>query len=261
MLLVGWYDGVRIWCAKIWLNALQLLIIAGDLIITEVKIKPKAARIERCHKDTRYLKIAGLLYLGVIILAGFSEGYVRSQENILSHIGLFRIGMITDLLAFLLDVSLTAYIYLIFKKIHTELAILTILYRLVSHAMVGYNVLHLMNALRVIQVNVDGVTSQQELNQFVLFFLQAHHEGYQLGLLFFGVSCVFLGLLMIVSRQVPNILSIAMILAGGAYLLDGLVHFADPGVSPVIAKVLVWPMVTGECSFMLWLLYRGFLRY
>ena len=61
-----------------------------------------------------YARAAGVLYLIIIIFAGFSEGYIRSgmiawgdpaltADNILTSKLLFRIGFAGDLIAFISD--------------------------------------------------------------------------------------------------------------------------------------------------------------
>ncbi|HRX00318.1 MAG TPA: DUF4386 family protein, partial [Cyclobacteriaceae bacterium] len=57
------------------------------------------------------VRLIGLLYLMVIVCAGFSQGYVRANlvapgdalttaTNILSNLDLFRLGLAADLIAF-----------------------------------------------------------------------------------------------------------------------------------------------------------------
>ncbi len=59
-------------------------------------------------------RVAGILYLIIIVCAGFSGGYVRSSlivpgdatataNNIVASEGLFRVGFVSDLIAFLSD--------------------------------------------------------------------------------------------------------------------------------------------------------------
>ena len=67
-------------------------------------------------------RLAGALYLLIIVLAGFAEGYVRSSlvvpgqaastaSNILASPGLFRLGVVADLTAFLADAAVAVLLY------------------------------------------------------------------------------------------------------------------------------------------------------
>ena len=60
------------------------------------------------------IRITGLMYLIVIVCAGFAQGYVRANlvvpgdaaataANILEYTPLFRLGLVADLIAFILD--------------------------------------------------------------------------------------------------------------------------------------------------------------
>mgnify|MGYP006211621067 CR=1 FL=1 len=73
-------------------------------------------------------RLAGVLYLIIILCAGFSEGYVRggvivsgdaaaTAANIRASEWLFRIGFTTDLLAFLSDVALAVLFYVLLRPV------------------------------------------------------------------------------------------------------------------------------------------------
>ena len=72
----------------------------------------------------------------MIICAGFSQGYVRGSlvvfgdaaetiENISSALGLFRVGLATDLVAFLLDVAISVLLYQLLKSVNQTLAMVS----------------------------------------------------------------------------------------------------------------------------------------
>ena len=82
------------------------------------------------------VRLTGLLYLLVIICAGFSQGYVRgtlvvfgdaqaTAANILANEGLFRLGLTSDLIAFLLDAVISVLLYQIFKPYGKILAMVS----------------------------------------------------------------------------------------------------------------------------------------
>ena len=78
-------------------------------------------------------RLTGILYLLVILLAGFSQGYVRGTifipddpqvtlTNIISSEVLFRLGLISDLLAFMIDAVISILLYQLLKSVNKTIA-------------------------------------------------------------------------------------------------------------------------------------------
>ncbi|MCB0544978.1 MAG: DUF4386 domain-containing protein [Saprospiraceae bacterium] len=101
----------------------------------------------------RYVRIAGILYLVIIVCAGFSEGFVRAgaivpgdaaatADNIVRSASLFRLGFASDLIAFLSDIAVAVLLYALLKPVNQTLALLTVFFRLAQSAILGINLLN-----------------------------------------------------------------------------------------------------------------------
>ena len=88
-----------------------------------------------------YAKFAGLLYLLIAISGGFSIGYVPSvimapgdaastAQNILDNQGLFRLGILGDIIVLLLEIILTEMLYRLFKPVSQTLSMIAAFSRL-----------------------------------------------------------------------------------------------------------------------------------
>ena len=88
-----------------------------------------------------YARVAGLLYLIIIVSGIFSEVYVRSKlvvtgdatataANILASEGLFRIGFAADAIMLLSDVAIAVLFYLLLRPVSNALALTAAAFRL-----------------------------------------------------------------------------------------------------------------------------------
>jgi len=108
-----------------------------------------------------YARVTGVLYLLIIIFAGFSQGYVRGSlvvpddavttaQNIIASPELFRLGFATDLMAFILDAIVSVLFYVLLRPVSKTLALVAAALRLLAHpAIAGINLLNHYMALQI----------------------------------------------------------------------------------------------------------------
>lgn len=215
-------------------------------------------------------RIAGLLYLIIIICAGFSEGYVRSSliipgdatttaQNILASEGLFRLGFVSDLVAFLADAVVAILLYILLKPVSKILSIIAAVFRLLAHPAIAS--LNLLNHYIVLQVlsGADFLSTFQtdQLHALAMLLLEAHTYGYLVAGAFFGFHCLLLGYLLYKSNLFPAILGILMAVASAGYLVESFGNFLFPGYEVVYTWIVAVTAVIGELSFCLWLMVKG----
>ncbi len=83
-----------------------------------------------------------------------------------------------------------------------------------------------------------------------------HAHGYDLGLIFFGASCLVLGLLVARSGYLPKALGWLVMAAGVVYLVGSYALFLFPDHADAVQPLYVVPLVS-EVALCLWLLVRG----
>ncbi|MCB0668736.1 MAG: DUF4386 domain-containing protein [Saprospiraceae bacterium] len=220
-------------------------------------------------KENQQARITGLMYVLVIIFAGFSQGYVRgtllvsddaiaTANNILSSEGLFRIGFTTDLLAFLLDAAISVMFYQMFKSYNKTMALLTAAFRLLAHpAIASINLLNHYMALEILSSDsmVSFDSAQKEV--ISLFLMHAHHVGYLIAGAFFAVHCFLLGILIYKSRMVPALIGVLMAIAGCAYFMESFGDFLFPGNEDWLALLVGIAAALGEITLAFYLLIKG----
>jgi len=213
-------------------------------------------------------RVAGLLYLFIIISGMFSEVAVRSNlivpgdanttvNNILENVWLFRVGFVSDAVMLLSDVAIAVLFYVLLKSINKTLAISAAAFRLTQAAVLGFNLLNYYVALLLLNGTVYTNTfGAEQLNALVMLFLEMHSHGYDIGLLFFGISCLILGYLVVKSHYFPKILGYGLVASGVVYLTGTLMQFLHPGYISIITPIYIIPLAA-ELSFCLWLLVKG----
>lgn len=215
-------------------------------------------------------RLTGILYLLVILLAGFSQGYVRGTifipddpqvtlTNIISSEVLFRLGLISDLLAFMIDAVISILLYQLLKSVNKTIAAIASVFRILAHPAIGS--LNLLNHYMALETaSRSGLMSSLGIEQqevWTMLFMNAHNAGYLLAGAFFGIHCLLLGILLYRSVLFPKVFGILMVLAAGGYMLETFGNFIFPGYQFVLANIVGFSAAIGEVSFTLYLLVKG----
>ena len=210
----------------------------------------------------------GALYLIIIVFGIFSEVVIRSNlivpfdaaataANIATSQSLFRMGFAADSIMLLSDVAIAVLFYVLLRQVNNTLALMAAAFRLTQAAILGFNLLNYHGALLLITNSgyATGLGTEQ-LQVLVLLLLDMHSHGYDLGLLFFGLSNVILGYLVIKSDYLPSPLGYGLMAAAVVYLGGSYARFLLPDVASLLAPVYIIPFLA-ELSFCLWLLVKG----
>lgn len=212
---------------------------------------------------------AGVLYLVIIVCAGFSEGYVRAglvspgdaaatAAAIRGSETLFRVGFVTDVVAFLSDVAVAVLFYVLLRPVGNVLAMMAGAFRLAQATILGLNMLnHLSAAFLLGGAAYLATLEPSELEALALLSMEQHRYGYLIGQMFFGVHCLLAGLLIRRAWYFPTFLGVLIGIAGLGYLADGLMYFLLPDVAPATSPYFIAPVVVGELTLCGWLLVKG----
>ena len=222
------------------------------------------------HSFKRTARITGVLYLIIIICAGFSEGYVRSSlivsgnaaataDNIVNSEWLFRVGFVSDLIAFLSDAAVAILLYVLLRPVSKTLSLLAASFRLLAHpAIASINLLNHFIALSLLSgAGYLNVFEAGQLQAMVLLFLNMHNIGYLIAGAFFGIHCFILGYLLYKSDMFPGILGILMVIASISYLMESFGNFLLPEYEDLLAWIVGVSAGIGELSLTFWLLIKG----
>ncbi|PWN07390.1 DUF4386 domain-containing protein [Rhodohalobacter mucosus] len=215
-------------------------------------------------------RISGVLYLIIIVCAGFSQGAVRevvivsgdaaaTARNILENTNLFNAGLMTDLIAFICDAGVSVLLYLLLKPVGKGLAMTAAAFRLIAHPAIGsLNLLNHFAALKVLES--DGFAASfnpSQLQEFSLFFMELHNMGYLIAGAFFGIHCLLLGYLLYQSDLFPKVLGILLAAAAFGYLIESFGFIFFPEMKSTLGLIVGLSAGIGEVTLMLWLVIKG----
>lgn len=216
-------------------------------------------------------KITGFLYLSVAIIAFFSMGYVplklivendaaATAHNILTNNLLFRFSIVCESIIFLLEIGITALLYMMFRPVNKLLSIVAAFFRLSMTVIEGVNIINYLFVLGLInnQTYADAF-GENQVNALISLFIEGHKYGTYTWQVFFGLHLIFLGYLVYKSCYMPKSLGVLVMVGSLGYLVDSYKNFLMPdnGVVGTIASILLVFSTVGELVFIFWLLFKG----
>ena len=217
-------------------------------------------------------RIAGIGYLIIFGLAIFANFFVREGlvdpdsaaatfANIADSEFLFRIGMVSFLGVFIIDVVIAWALYVLFKSVSRELSLLTAWFRLVYTLFLGVALIFFFVVLDLVSgAGYLAAFEPGQLDAHVALMLNAFNYAWLIGLAGFGIHLMLLGYLMLASHTAPRVLGILLTVAGAAYVLDTIANvllsnYVD--YETVFLLIVAVPAVVAELGFAVWLLTSG----
>jgi hypothetical protein len=216
-----------------------------------------------------YARIAGILYLYIMIAGSFAELFVRSKlvvsgdaeataVNITANEFLFRLGFSGELLHLAFDVVIAMILYALLKPVDRNIALLAAFMRFACDIILAVASLSHFAALKFL-TNADYLMSFQpeQLHTLALVAMKLHGDAYAISLVFFSFACLSLGYLIYKSGFLPKIIGALMTIAGVCYLISSFTHFLNPRVSAMLFEPLFIPIFIAELSLTFWLIVKG----
>ena len=219
----------------------------------------KAGSPEKC-----LVLMAGLLYLGLIVLGIFAQvtkmGLVVSGDsaatvqNIIKSGGALDIVFISGMASHICYLLLGLACYGIFREIDKKVALLMLAFVLVGGVISIINALNILDAMQI--VNGQTVVSSADAD-LVLQHLTSHTDGEYIAQVFgWGPWLVPLGYLVYRSGYAPKPLGLVLMLGGAGLTFQALQYFLIPGMGDLSAPGVMISMIA-EFTFCPWLIYRG----
>ncbi|MFB0533833.1 MAG: DUF4386 domain-containing protein [Anaerolineae bacterium] len=226
-------------------------------------MKPK----EKMNSLKKTARIAGLLILIITVFAPFSMMYVPSNlivpgdaattaNNIMAFEGLFRAGIASDSVVFLIEIVIVVVLYVLLKPVSKTLSLVAAFSRLAMTVIQGINLLNHFTALLLLS-GADYLTvfEPDQLYALVLLFLNAHEYVVLIWGLFFGLHLLVLGYLVYKSGYIPRIVGVLLVFASLCYLIQTFGNILLPKYEEIFATIGFLSII--ELAFPLWLLIKG----
>ena len=214
-------------------------------------------------------RIGGVLYLIIIVLGLFGQAAVRDRivvagdaaataANIRALESLWRFGIAAEFVLLTCAISLTLILFVLLRRVSSELALLAVFFNLVSLAVEAAAALYLVAALFPLSnAGYLGAFQPEQLYAMASLSVQTHAYGFGVGLIFFGCECLLLGYLIFRSGFLPKAIGLLMQIAGLCYLTNSFALLLAPDFASRIFPAILVPAFVGEASLCLWLLVKG----
>ena len=220
------------------------------------------------HPTKKAARIAGLIYLSMIITAPFSMLYVPNKlivrgdaaataTSILGHETMFRLSIFGDLIGQVIFICLGVAFYRLLRDVNKTWALLLLSFVLVSAAVCFLNVINDIAALILFRGGEFlTVFDKPQRDALAMFFLRLYNYGQFIAEIFWGLWLFPLGLLIYRSRFIPRFIGVwLMINCFGWIVLSFTALFFRENYNALFGYLQ--PVLFGEMALMLYLLIRG----
>ena len=221
----------------------------------------------RTQAADRVVRAAGALYLLLVVTSIF--GFVTPQtlivakdatataHNILASETLFRLAIVSGLIATVAFVFLARELYRLLRDVNERQASLMVILVFISIPISFLGTLNEIAALRLIHGGpaLSGLGTSQ-VNALAMFFLSLSSDTSALNSIFFGLWLFPFGLLVIKSGFIPRILGYLLIIAGASYLVGSLTFLLSPPFANVVSTIATVGYL-GELGVVGWLVVKA----
>ena len=214
-------------------------------------------------------RLVGASYLLAIPPALFSGIYVASQlvvhknaaesaQWIVSHELLFRLGIASDLTAFMIDIALIAALYLVLKPVSRGLALFATFVRLIETALFFSVTLKYLDMLGYLSgADYTRTLQADQLQSLARLALSSHNAGYNVGLVLAGLGSTVFCYLWLKSGYIPKWLAGFGVFASLILAAFTFAWVIVPGYAKIITVgIYGGPIFLFELTMGFWLLLK-----
>lgn len=215
-------------------------------------------------------RIAGAVYLALILLGIFSLAYVPSQlivsddaaktvANIVASEQLFRFGIVSGIACYIVFLFLPLVLYKLLKQVDATMATSMVVLAVVS---VPISLLNIQAKLDVLSL-LSGASylipiDTEQLQAQVMLALSSYNNGIRIVQVFWGLWLFPFGYLVFKSQFLPKILGIFLMAGCFGYLINFFGYSLVPNYREIgISTWIGLPATIGEFGACLWLLIMG----
>ena len=220
------------------------------------------------HPTVKAARIAGVIYLSMVITGPFSLIYVPNKlivrgnaavtaTNILAHDTMFRFGIVAGLFGQVIFICLAVALYRLLGDVNKTWARLMFGFVLVAAA-VGFVIeLNNLGALIVFHGGEFlSVFDKAQLDALGMLFIRLHGQGTMIAEIFWGLWLFPFGLLVFRSGFLPKWIGVWLMINCFGYLVLFVTALFFRAYSDNVFLYLQ-PVLFGELAIMLWLLIKG----
>jgi hypothetical protein len=184
---------------------------------------------------------------------------MQTVVNITQNVGQFQIGLAAQIIIVLIEIILTAALYVLLKPASKPLAMMAAFARLTMTAIMAVNLIPFMEMAHLALNPLAGFSAEQSAAMADLAY-QKHLMGTIAWQLTFSLHLLLLGLVVLKSTYLPRFIGIALILGSPSYILDSygrLLGLSEIAPYALATNIFLGLAAIGEVGLGLWLLFKG----
>ena len=213
-------------------------------------------------------RIGGIFYLVLIACGVYAEVFVigrsvvandaaATASNILANQGFYRSGVIAHIVTLALSCLLAGILYRIFKPTSGYVAGTIVVLNIVTIAIEGISIIYELQTLWLLKSKVfASVFSPDQVNAMAYMPLRMQNICYDLALLFFGLECCLIGILIMKSKLFLRWIGIAMVVAGLCYITNSVSSYISPPFRHMLLPFILIPCLIAELSLSINMIVR-----
>jgi hypothetical protein len=220
------------------------------------------------HPTDKAARIAGALYLSMVVTGPFTQIYVPAKlivrsdasataNNVLAHETMFRFSITAELVGQVIFICLAIALYRLLSNVNRTWALLMVGFVLVS-ATVGFlNTLNDIAALILFRgADFLSVFDKGQRDALGMLFVRLHSQGNFINEIFWGLWLFPFGLLVFRSGFLPRWIGVWLMINCFGYLVLSPIALFFPKYYDAAFRFAT-PVLFGELAIMLWLLIKG----
>ena len=220
------------------------------------------------HPTKRAARIAGSIYLSMVITGPFSLIYVPGKlivhgnaaataANVLAHDTMFRFAIVAGLFGEVIFICLGIALYRLLSDVNKSWARLMVGLVLVSASVGFMNELNNLGA-RILFLGGEflSVFDKAQLDALGMLFIRLHGQGIMIAEIFWGLWLFPFGLLVFRSRFLPRFIGVWLMINCFGYVILSMTSLVSPAYTDKLFLFLQ-PVLFGELAIMLYLLIKG----
>jgi hypothetical protein len=189
--------------------------------------------------------------LGTLVVSGNAAA---TAGNILARERLFWLGFASSVVGVLFHIAWALLLYDLFKPVNRRISLFAAFVILVGCAIQALtSVLYLAPMLILNAGNTFSAFTAQELQALAYVFVRLNGYAFNTYLVFFGLWCVLIGLLIFRSTFMPRLLGVLLAIAG----LGWMMYLVPPLAIRLFIPYIAGASALGELPLLLWLLVVG----
>lgn len=221
------------------------------------------------RSPTFHARVVGSIYLAAMALSMFTQVYVPGRivvpgdlaataRNLVALDGLFRTGIVVDILIFVSDVVIAWAFYELLKPVDAGLARLGTFLRVADAAILGAVTLNGLVSVRLLSgADYLQTIDPQQLQGLARLFMAMRGTGLYIGFVFLGAGSTVFAYLLFRSRYIPRVLAGWGVFASALLALGSLATLLSPWFAANASMASMVPMFFYEVPLGLWLLVKG----